>query len=144
MTTDIFLKFESGMPKGTAQQKGERIAYTIKNGKRVPYIHHYKKAAVSALRSELEYKLKRYKPKEPYEGAVKLTVILYFDKKSPKKSWGPYKTTRPDCSNYVKEIEDAMTSTGFWIDDAQIADLHVKKYYAEKANIFIRVEELET
>lgn len=143
MSHDIFLKFEAGMPKGTAQEKGERIAYKIQNGRRVPYIQHYKKRAVSALRSELEYKLKRQRPKEPLTGPIKLTVILYFDKKSPKKCWGTYKTTRPDCSNYVKEIEDALVTVGYMEDDAQIADLHVKKYYSEKANIFLRLEELE-
>lgn len=141
--TEFYLRFENGMPQATAQEKGESIRYMMKNGKRTPYIHHFRKANVSAARTEFIYKLKRHAPKEPLAGPIRLTVILYFDKKAPKKDWGKYKTTRPDCSNYVKELEDAMTECGFWFDDNQIADLRVIKYYAESATIYVRLEELE-
>lgn len=140
---EFYLRFENGMPQGTAQEKGERICYVVKNGKRVPYIKHYRKPSVDAARAEFIYKLKKYKPAEPLEGPIRLTVILYFDKKAPKKCWGTYKTTRPDCSNYVKELEDAMTECGFWFDDNQVADLRVVKYYAESATIYVRLEELQ-
>lgn len=142
--SEFYLRFDEGMPKSTAQQKGECIRYKIINGKKIPYIHHFKKDTVEALRREYELKLKRYAPKEPMKGPIALTAIFYFDKKSPKKAWGTYKTTRADCSNLIKELEDAMTAVGFWEDDAQVADLRVKKYYAEKATIYVRVEELET
>ena len=36
-----------------------------------------------------------------------------------------------------------MTELGFWIDDAQVSDLHVVKRYAEKATIYIKVEDLD-
>lgn len=143
MKTEFYLKFENGMPQGTAQEKGERICYVVKNGKRVPYIKHYRKPSVDATRAEFIYKLKKYKPAKPLAGPIRLTVILYFDKKAPKKCWGTYKTTRPDCSNYVKELEDAMTECGFWFDDNQVADLRVVKYYAESATIYVRLEELQ-
>ena len=143
MKNEFFLRFENGMPKATAQQKGECIRYKIHGGRRVPYIHHFKKAGVSAARQEFELKLKRYRPKQKATGPIRLTVILYFDKKSPKKAWGTYKITRPDCDNYAKELIDSMTAVGFWEDDAQIADLRVIKYYAESATIFVRTEDLE-
>ena len=79
----------------------------------------------------------------PSEKPIRLTVILYFDIKQPKKLWGTYKTTKPDCDNYVKEIKDVMTKLRFWKDDSQVSDLRVVKYYAEKGTIFIRLEELE-
>lgn len=144
MKNEIALFFENGLPKGTAQEKGERIAYRVINGRRVPYIQHYKKSQVSAMRREFELRLKPFAPKRPSDKPIKLMVVLFFDIKTPKKAWGTYKTTRPDCDNYVKEIKDAMTTTGFWIDDAQVADLRVIKRYAEKGEIYIRVEELET
>lgn len=142
MKTEMYLRFPEGLPTTTAQKKGECIRYKIENGKRVPYIHHFKKEALSALRTELEYKLKRFKPKKPLDGAIRVMVCVYFNVKE-KRLWGKYKTTRPDCDNYVKEIEDAMTSVGFWNDDAQIVDLRVIKYYAEEACIFIRVEDID-
>lgn len=142
MTNEIFLHFESGMPTGTAQEKGECIRYRIVDGRRVPYIHHFKKPEVEAMRRIFELSLKKHRPKKPAEGPVRLKVILYFDVKE-RKLWGKYKTKRPDCDNYVKELKDAMTSVGFWNDDAQVVDLRVVKYYAEKATIFIQWEELD-
>lgn len=134
---DFFLRFECGMPKGTAQQKGERIIY--KNGR--PVIQHFKKDKVSTARQEFKFKLSKHRPKEPTTAPVALTVVLYFDIKE-RRLWGRHKTTRPDCDNYIKELKDAMTDAGFWYDDAQVVDLRIVKYYAEKATIYIRVEEL--
>lgn len=141
---EIFLRFENGLPKGTAQHKGERIATRFVNGRRLQYIHHYKTAAMSAARQEFELKLKRYAPKKPSDKPIGLTICLYFSIKYPKRLWGTYKITRPDCDNYAKELIDAMTGLGFWGDDAQVVDLHIVKRYAEQATIWIRWEELET
>lgn len=123
--------------------KGEAIRYKKVNGKILPYIDHYRKPKVQALRNELTLKMKRYRPEQTSEKPIRLTVILYFDVKSPKKLWGTYKTTKPDCDNYVKEIKDVMTLLKFWKDDNQVVDLRVVKYFAEKGTIFIRMEELE-
>lgn len=142
-THDILLRFPSGMPKGTAQEKGECIRYRITNGKRVPYIHHFKKENIASARKEFEIKLKRFRPATPSTAPIRLQVYLFFDIKGPKKVWGTYKTTRPDCSNFIKELEDAMTACGFWKDDSQVAELKVQKRWASDASIFIRWEELE-
>lgn len=143
MKNNIFLNFENGMPKGTSQEKGECIKYKISEGRRVPYIHHFKEKHVEGMRAEFELKLKRHKPKKPVQGPVRLSLSLFFDVKRPKKLWGTYKTTRPDLDNYAKELIDAMTAVGFWIDDAQVSELKVSKRYAEKASIVIQWEELE-
>ena len=142
-SNEFYLRFENGMPKGTSQEKGECIRYKISGGRRVPYIHHFKKAAVGSARQIFEYSLKRYRPKKPSTAPISLTLILYFDIKGPKKLWGTPKTTRPDCDNYAKELIDSMTTLGFWEDDAQVYELKVKKYYAEKSTIYVRVEELK-
>lgn len=143
MKTEFYLHFPEGLPRTTAQMKGEAIRYKKVNGKILSYIDHYRKPKVQALRNELTLKMKRYRPEQTSEKPVRLTVILYFDVKSPKKLWGTYKTTKPDCDNYVKEIKDVMTLLKFWKDDNQVVDLRVVKYFAEKGTIFIRMEELE-
>lgn len=145
MKIDFFLHFEDGMPSGTAQMKGERISYKFdpKTKKRVPYIDHYRRPEVQALRNRLTYMMKRYRPEQPSGKPIRLTMIFYFDIKSPKKLWGKYKTTRPDVENFYKECADVMTECGFWSDDSQIVDLRLMKYYAEKATIYIKMEELE-
>lgn len=142
MKLEFILTFENGLPKGTAQQKGETIKYRRNQmGKLVPYIKHYRTQKVSAERGQFILRMKRYAPKKRIEGPVKLTVLLYFDVKD-RKLWGKHKPTRPDCDNYVKEIKDSMTVARFWEDDNQVAELHVVKRYAEKAEIRIELEEL--
>lgn len=131
------------MPKGTAQMKGERIGYRFVGGRKVPYIDHYRKPEVQASRNQLTLMMKKYRPKQPSDRPIRLMVCLYFDISKPKKLWGKYKTTRPDCDNYVKEIKDVMTDLKFWNDDAQVVDLRVIKRYSEKATIYISLEELD-
>lgn len=126
------------MPRGTAQQKGERVIY--KNGR--PVIIHYKKNNIASARHYFMGKLMPHKPQEPSINPIKLTVYFYFNVKD-KKLWGHPKPSKPDNSNFIKEFEDAMTSVGFWRDDAQVYDLRVVKYYAEKAGVIVRWEEVE-
>lgn len=143
MKNEFYLHFEEGMPKGTAQQHGERIAYKRIGGRLVPFIEHYRKANVQLARNMFTVKMKPYRPKQPSDRPIRLAVCLYFNISKPQKLWGKYKTTRPDCDNYVKEIKDVMTELGFWKDDAQVVDLHVIKRYSEKATIYIQLEELD-
>ena len=143
MKNEFYLHFEEGMPKGTAQEKGERIAYRFEGGRKIPYIDHYRKPEVQATRNQLTLMMKKYRPKQPSDRPIRLVVCLYFNISKPKKLWGKYKTTRPDCDNYVKEIKDVMTDLKFWNDDAQVVDLRVIKRYSEKATIYIRLEELD-
>ena len=137
MNNSFILKFEEGMPKGTAQQKGVAIRY--KNGR--PYVQHYKKDKVDSARKEFIFKLKPYAPKTPIERPVKLFVWLCFDVKD-RHLWGKYKTTRPDADGYVKEYMDALGECGFFKDDSFVVDLRVVKTYAEKESIWTQIEEL--
>lgn len=145
MNNEFYLYFDNGLPHATSQEKGERIRYKFdpKEKKMVPYIDHYRKPQVQILRNLLTGKMFQYRPKQPSEKPIRLTVILYFNIKAPKKLWGKHKTTKPDCDNYVKEIKDVMTDLKFWKDDNQVVDLRVVKYYAEKGTIFIRLEEID-
>lgn len=133
MKIEMYLPFEEGLPQSTAQQKG----YNRRTGA------FYRKEKVARARRLFIVKMVKSKPKKPSDKPIALTICLYFSVKSPKKLWGTYKTTRPDCDNYAKELIDAMTDIGFWKDDAQIVDLHITKHYAEKATIYIRMEELK-
>ena len=129
----FFLNFPEGMPKGTSQQKG----VYVRNGKP----HFYKKDKIESARRQFVYALKRYAPKEPLKGNVRLTVWFVFDVKD-KSKWGKWKPTRPDADGIVKEFLDAMQEVGFFKDDAQVVNLSVKKIYGECADIVVRYEEL--
>ena len=131
MRTQFELRFDT-MPKGTAQQKRY-------DGRRGIY---FKSKKLIALEQTFANALFPYTPELPSDKPIKLVVWFGFDTKE-KRKWGHYKTTRPDCDNYVKEFKDVMTKVGFWLDDAQVVDLHIIKTYSENAFIWVRIDELE-
>lgn len=132
MNGQFYMHFET-MPKGTSQQKGVQVIH----GKP----HFYEKPKVRSARYEFTRAMLPYKPKKPSERPVKLSVTFYFDVKT-RSLWGKVKPTKPDTENYLKLLKDCMTDAGFWKDDAQVVDEHVKKYYAEKATIAVYWEEV--
>ena len=117
----------------TAQQKG----VTVRNGK--PYF--YEKAEVKALRHRLYYLCKPHRPPQPFQGAVRLKVIFYYQTKN-KKQIGQFKTTRPDLDNLNKLLWDVLTDTGFFQDDSQIAIFEARKGYGTEDKIRIEIEEI--
>ena len=68
--------------------------------------------------------------------------MTFFYEIKAKKRWGQWKTSKPDCDNAVKLLQDVMTKMGFWKDDSQIARLMVKKVLAERPGILIEVGRL--
>ena len=132
MSNQFLITFDS-MPRGTAQMKRYN-SYTRT---------YFKSKALQETHRQFALALKPYRPKIPSEAPIKLCIWLAFDIKSSKKLWGTWKTTKPDCDNYVKEFIDVMTELGWWKDDAQVVDLRIRKTYAEKASIFVQWEELK-
>lgn len=131
----IYLELEKN-PTGTAQQKGERVV-----GNR---IHHFEKKTVRSQRqiySNAILEELNGMDTPHYDGPVFLDVTFYFAIKD-KKRWGQWKTSRADCDNLVKLLQDAMSDIGFWDDDAQIANLHVRKKFDSKPGILIKVGRL--
>lgn len=93
---------------------------------------------LKAARNTLRTALLPHKPAEPMEGAIRLQVFWRFPTKD-KKKWGTPKITRPDTDNLQKMLKDEMTRLGFWNDDAQVCDEHVRKRWAERGSISILV-----
>ena len=88
----------------------------------------------------------RNAPKEPLEGKVQLEVQIF---RSVPKSWSKKKheaayagliwpTTKPDVSNIVKGIEDALN--GIWYkDDSQIVHEYSMKQYAREPGVIVKM-----
>lgn len=131
MRNNFYLHLET-MPKGTAQQK----RYNRRTG------IYFKDNKLQTAEQTFMWALKPHRPKSPSEGPVKLTVRFYFDVKD-KSRWGKPKLSKPDADNYVKLFIDCMVKTGHLKDDSIIWDLHVTKEYAEKATIYVDIEEDE-
>lgn len=84
-----------------------------------------------------------------YELPVKLNIDAYFEvPKSKSKKFkvdaleGKQKPTKkPDCSNIVKGIEDALNGIAYK-DDSYVVDLRVRKFYSEIPRVEVEVSYL--
>ena len=124
-------------PKSTAQEKG--VAF---QGGR---IRHYEKPEVVQMRRIYTMLIQREIIRQklafylPVMGAVALDVSFYYSTKT-KKNWGQPKTTKPDCDNMVKLLQDVLADLGFFaVGDQQVTHLLVRKYWAERPEIVIKV-----
>ena len=123
---NIFRLTFDTMPKGTAQQKRY-------DGRRGIY---FKSKTLIEAEKVFYYALKPHAPKKPSELPVVVCLSFYFDVKDNKK-WGLPKITVPDLDNYCKAFLDQMVKCGFFKDDAQIVELHLSKFWSEKASIAV-------
>lgn len=122
------------VPTVTHQER----AWTVKNGKPVPY----ETAELKAAREKLEAHLAPHRPEAPLQGPVRLIVKWCFPITGAHRD-GEYKTTKPDTDNLQKLFKDIMTKLGFWKDDAQVASEITEKFWAEMPGIFVSVEVIE-
>ena len=127
----MFLTFPQ-IPAGTSQMK--RVNH--RTGK------FFAGKQLEEARRAYEEELRKFVPDEPLEGPVKMDIEFRYTTKDKKKS-GEFKTSRPDCDNMVKLIQDVMTSLGYWKDDSQVVDLHIRKKWSkcDFAEVVINIEE---
>lgn len=116
-------------PTATAQEK--KVA--VKNGRPI----FYEPKAVKEAKKLLLQHLEMYRPKQPLEGPLELTVHWLFPR--GKHSDGEWRVTRPDTDNLNKLLKDCMTQIGFWRDDAQVVREIIEKRWAEDSGIFIEI-----
>ena len=85
----------------------------------------------------------------PYENQVRaeidvLVAVPKSDSKTKKKAKieGMIRpTVKPDCDNLAKSILDSLNGLAYQ-DDKQVVELFVKKYYAENAEVRVRLTEV--
>lgn len=99
--------------------------------------------------ADFERDLKSVAPASMLSGALKLEITVFVE---IPKSWSKSKqadaavghirpSSRPDIDNYAKSILDALNDHT-WLDDCQVCDLHIQRFYAQNASIKISVEEI--
>lgn len=136
----MFIEFVvNGEPH--AQQRAR--ATTTKNGK----IRMYDPKASVNFKELVAYSALPHKPKELLAGPLILTLDVCrmipkrFTKEQTRNALeGVLRpTTKPDSSNYLKGIEDALNGV-VWIDDSQLVTVIVRKWYGIHPGTFIRIE----
>ena len=50
-------------------------------------------------------------------------------------------TKRPDCSNVLKAVEDALNTVAYY-DDSQLVKVHVVKYFSENPCVIVSISEV--
>lgn len=101
----------------------------------------YTPASTKAFEEEIAW-LAKSTGKRPLQGALKLKAIFCIQR--PKKLTVPYPRGNGDLDNYLKAISDALNGI-FWVDDAQIVEIHSKKMYTEvgeKPKIIVEILEV--
>lgn len=129
------MEFFMVMNPPTITQQEHKVA--VVNGKPV----FYEPAELKEARAKLIGHLSKYRPEEPYQAGVRLTVKWCFPRGKHRE--GEYRVTKPDTDNLQKLLKDCMTQTRFWRDDCLVASEIVEKFWAELPGIYIRIEELE-
>jgi len=105
----------------------------------------------SKYKNQIKEMARMVAPAEPVEGALRVTMSFYL---AMPKAFGkrkqdlaiqgqvrPFK--RPDLSNYIKAVEDALDGI-IWRDDGQIVEYGPRtgKYFSEFPRIEVMVETL--
>lgn len=82
------------------------------------------------------------KPERPLQGALAVTMIFYLarPKSLPKKV--RFHSRKPDAENCAKAVLDFLSGL-VYMDDAQVADLRVRKEYGEQPGVDIEVRLME-
>ena len=102
----------------------------------------YNTAKLKQAQAVFESLLMRYRPQQPLDGPVALTVDWFFFTGSHKD--GEWRITRPDTDNLQKLLKDCMTRVGFWKDDSQVCvEMISKRWARRKPGIGIKVVNLD-
>lgn len=123
-------------PSVTAQQK--RMQF--RQGKPV-FFHDARMEREAATWAFL---LAPHVPEAPIAGPVELTIVMVYPhlagvtKRDGLKCLP--KTTKPDCGNAGKHLEDLLAKMRFMADDAQVARLVLEKWRGPDREVGIRIQ----
>jgi Holliday junction resolvase RusA-like endonuclease len=129
-------------PKATSQGAGKRMVMV--NGKPL----FFKNNKIASAEHDFLVLCSPHKPREPIAGPVTLRVDFVWPWRAGEPQWRvalgrvPH-TSKPDCSNIIKTIEDCLTKLQFWNDDGQVAELNVTKGWGDKVGIYVAVIPME-
>jgi Holliday junction resolvase RusA-like endonuclease len=119
---------ECNPPKSTAQQR-----QFFSKGKTA--LTPAAKKAAATWQAIVE----QHKPTQPLTGPLIVKIGVSWFKKGL--SEVEPRITKPDVDNLAKLILDAMTKTGYWLDDNQVCDLRVTKYNSPIGGLAVTVME---
>lgn len=123
------------IPTVTHQEKQVHIVH----GKPV----FYEPTELKQARADLTDHLAQFRPKQPIKGPLELVVKFCFPLVTGTHDGQP-KTTKPDCDNLVKLLQDVMNKLNYFEDDRLVVSLIAQKFWAKIPGLFISLEKVES
>ena len=128
---------------GEAVPQG-RARFSSKNG----FVRTYDPKNSSRYKAFVRAVANQIMKQPPLEGPLVMMVDVH---RGVPKSWRPKQkeqalagfikpTSKPDCSNYLKGIEDALNGVAY-LDDSQLVLVIVRKKYSAEPRVEIRIWE---
>lgn len=102
----------------------------------------YEPAELKQARANLTDYLAKYVPEKPLHGPVELVVKFCFPLVTGSYDGQP-KTTKPDCDNLVKLLQDVMNKLNYFDDDRFVVSLIAQKFWSKIPGLFISLESAE-
>jgi Holliday junction resolvase RusA-like endonuclease len=112
-----------------------------------PFVRTYNPTHVNQYRDLLKYHAQEaMKDRKPLDGALRMSVlcVMPMPESMPAKAKRAAAigmiahTKKPDCSNLLKNFEDALNGI-VYVDDARLCEVKVLKIYGEKPRVEIEV-----
>ena len=101
------------------------------------------KPELVASKAMLDSLLMPFQPQAPVSGPVELILTFTWPYRAsePKRNRGRliYHTSRPDCSNLAKTLEDRLVALCFLEDDNAVCRLVVAKFWGESPGIEVQI-----
>lgn len=119
-----------GDPQGW-QRSGQAVR---KNRAGSYYVHNYTKKETRAYEELVGLYARSHLPSQPWDGPVRLDIDIYVDRpqrllKRSSPRGVIWCTNKPDRDNVEKGVLDGLTKVGLWLDDKQVCDGTVRKFY---------------
>jgi Holliday junction resolvase RusA-like endonuclease len=107
------------------------------------------KPELVAAKAMLDSVLLPHQPHAPVEGPVRLVLEFTWPwrKSEAKRTRAlgriPH-TSRPDCSNVLKTLEDRLVALRFIEDDSRVVEVTVRKFFGDQPGIRVVIERVLT
>lgn len=103
------------------------------------------KPELVAAKATLDSLLLQHQPSAPIEGPIVLTLQFVWPwlashSKRVRAGGRIPMTSRPDCSNVTKTLEDRLVALRFIEDDNAVVDLRVTKWWGYQPGIDVRIQ----
>jgi Holliday junction resolvase RusA-like endonuclease len=136
---DLFLPC---IPPTASHHQKRIVRFKLKSGQTITQLAD--EPALVQAKKTIDTLLQAHRVSRPLRGAVSLTLEFTWpwrtsDSKRVRGRGRIPRDTRPDCSNLAKTTEDRLVAMGFLVDDGQVVELTVRKFFGSEPGIGVRL-----